>query len=214
MDVTLEDADELLELSTQQPERSKQAFFSSGNEHPCMEHKDNPHDNQTASFEGSVEELMEQGEEQSETTPKVATHTRATSFSQSKQMRRKATPRSTYSSISHHDDVMYYRSLLQNRDSPASISALNEINLKSQSRQNFATNLNRCLFSMPVRKASNVSGAQGKHKLDPEWIALIKSIVFQYRVLEPWEDYSKAWSECRKAIDTANRGLKFASKKK
>ena len=71
---------------------------------------------------------------------------------------------------------------------------------------NYATNLNRQLFSAEERSHSDVhvSGLCGKNKLDIVRVEMIKKSAFP---LSPLEVESKAWQECIKAIDTANRTL-------
>ena len=77
----------------------------------------------------------------------------------------------------------------------------------SASRQNFATNVMRKLFTRAKRKTSNVNGVLGKTKLDVDKVEYIKSITFKMYPLDQKETLESAWSKCRGAIDEANRRL-------
>ena len=54
---------------------------------------------------------------------------------------------------------------------------------------------------------SNVKGVKGKKQLSPNRIERIKQIVFNHFPLDTGEEYEKAWSNCRKAIDENSRKL-------
>ena len=77
----------------------------------------------------------------------------------------------------------------------------------SASRQNFATNVMRKLFTRAERETSNVNGVLGKSQLDVERVEYIKSVTFKMYPLEQKESLESAWSKCRSAIDEANRRL-------
>ena len=81
------------------------------------------------------------------------------------------------------------------------------IRSKSCSRKNFATNLARELFTPEERCTSNVAGACGKQKLDPEKVYFIKNSLFEHFPLSSTENSHKAWQDCVKAIDSASRNL-------
>ena len=78
------------------------------------------------------------------------------------------------------------------------------IRISSSSRRNFATNVNRQIFSEEERMTSNVSGTRGKLQLK---VAFIKRVAFQQFPLKAEERAKKAWSDCIEAIDEANRRL-------
>ena len=79
------------------------------------------------------------------------------------------------------------------------------IRSKSCSRKNFATNLARELFTPEERCTSNVAGACGKQKLDPDKVYFIKNSSFEHFPLSSTENSHKAWQDCVKAIDSASR---------
>ena len=81
------------------------------------------------------------------------------------------------------------------------------IRISSSSRRNFATNVNRQIFSEEERMTSNVSGTRGKLQLDSAKVAFIKRVAFQQFPLKGEERAKKAWSDCIEAIDEANRRL-------
>ena len=96
--------------------------------------------------------------------------------------------------------------------SPSSVSAIqpsvyDELFKKSSSISNFAKNLVFELFEPEELKDSNCSGAHQKKSLerDPRMDLIKESIFKKFQV----EDKTKAWSACRKAIDSAIRKLRF-----
>ncbi len=96
--------------------------------------------------------------------------------------------------------------------SPSSVSAIqpsvyDELFKKSSSISNFAKNLVFELFEAEELKDSNCSGAHQKKSLerDPRMDLIKESIFKKFQV----EDKTKAWSACRKAIDSAIRKLRF-----
>lgn len=85
---------------------------------------------------------------------------------------------------------------------------------KSCSRQNFAANLVRALYSHEERKESNVAGKLGKKQLNKGTMTDIRAAVFQIYPLGVGEREEKAWSACITAIDESCRRLNRASLKK
>ena len=77
----------------------------------------------------------------------------------------------------------------------------------SGSRQNFATNVMRKLFTRAERAISNVNGVLGKSQLDVDKVEYIKSVTFKIYPVEQNESLESAWSKYRGAIDEANRHL-------
>lgn len=57
---------------------------------------------------------------------------------------------------------------------PLDSDVIMKIQYVSASRRNFSANLNRKIFTMAERKASNVNEALGKCKLDPEKLHTLK----------------------------------------
>jgi len=89
---------------------------------------------------------------------------------------------------------------------------LSQLFIKSCSRQNFAVNLVRELFTEDTRKVSNYSG-KGKKKLDEKKMEYVKKTVFLYHCcLE--KDKVEKWKECTIMIDEANRRLNNKPKKR
>ena len=74
------------------------------------------------------------------------------------------------------------------------------------------TLLIRRLFPEEVRRVSNVSG-KDKEQLDPDIISYVKKTAFERWPLAQDEKFSKEWSECKIAIDEANRRLNRPAKK-
>jgi hypothetical protein len=96
--------------------------------------------------------------------------------------------------------------------SPSSVSAIqpsvyDELFKKSSSISNLAKNLVFELFEAKELKDSNCSGVHQKKSLerDPRMDLIKESIFKKFQV----EDKTKAWSACRKAIDSAIRKLRF-----
>ena len=87
------------------------------------------------------------------------------------------------------------------------------VRIQSSSRRNFAKNIAVLAFTKQERMTSNVQGVMGKKQLSPNRIDRIKQIVFNHYPLETGEEYEKAWSSCRKAIDENSRKMKQNQKK-
>ena len=87
------------------------------------------------------------------------------------------------------------------------------IQRNSCSRRNFAVNLVRNIFDENTRKLSNVAGKLGKLKMNPVLMDYVKSLTFQYYLLEPFEREKKEWSNSVLAIDESNRRLNNKPKK-
>ena len=81
------------------------------------------------------------------------------------------------------------------------------LKMDSSSRKNFAANLVRQLFTEEERAASNVRGKGGKAQLNPAKIDVVRIKAIEMWPLESYENEKKAWSDCIKAIDEANRRL-------
>ena len=78
---------------------------------------------------------------------------------------------------------------------------------ESSSRKNFSANLVRQLFTEEERASSNVRGKGGKAQLNQAKIDVVKAKTFEMHPLELFENEKKAWGDCIKAIDEANRRL-------
>ena len=63
------------------------------------------------------------------------------------------------------------------------------------------------IFTRAERAVSNVNGVLGKSQLDVDKVAYIKSVTFKMYPLQQNESMKSAWSNCRGAIDEANRRL-------
>ncbi len=87
------------------------------------------------------------------------------------------------------------------------LSVYDELFKKSLSSSNFVKNLVFELFEAEELKDSNCSGAHQKKSLerDPHMDLIKESIFKKFQV----ENKTKAWSACRKAIDSAIRKLRF-----
>lgn len=84
--------------------------------------------------------------------------------------------------------------------------------IKSCSRQNFAVNLVRELFTEDTRKVCNVSGRLGKQKLDVKKMEYVQATVFCYHGCLD-RDKEARWKECVVMIDESNRRLNNKPKK-
>jgi len=89
---------------------------------------------------------------------------------------------------------------------------LSQLFIKSCSRQNFAVNLVRELFTEDTRKVSNVSGRLGKQKLDVKKMEYVQATVFRYHGCLDKEKEAR-WKECVVMIDESNRRLNNKPKK-
>ena len=90
---------------------------------------------------------------------------------------------------------------------PLDSDIIMKIRYVSASRRNFSANLNCKIFTMTERKASNVNGALGKCKLDPEKIAYIKKVTFRMYWLSSKESEAVEWGNSVHAIDEVKRRL-------
>ena len=88
-----------------------------------------------------------------------------------------------------------------------SASFLMSVKMNSCSRQNFAVNLVRQLFTEDERRISNVAGKMNKHKMDVSRIAAVKASALQLYPVDVGETIEKAWASCIKSIDESNRRL-------
>ena len=86
-------------------------------------------------------------------------------------------------------------------------SVLIEAQRQSCSRNNFAANLVRKVFSAEEMKTSNVRGVLGKTRLNPRKIDQIKEVVFQIYPCGTGEKPDSIWRACCKAIDESCRRL-------
>lgn len=82
-----------------------------------------------------------------------------------------------------------------------------EILNQSNSRQNFAWKLCQFFFSVGELEGCNCYGRKGKKPLDINRLNKIQALSFQYFPLTVIEDYTKAWSNCRIAIDKGIRNI-------
>ena len=97
---------------------------------------------------------------------------------------------------------------------PLDSDVIMKIRYVSSSRRNFSANLNRKLFTMAERKASNVNGALGKCKLDPAKIEYIKRVTFRMYPLNSKESEAVEWGNSVSAIDEVNRRLNTTKNRK
>ena len=93
---------------------------------------------------------------------------------------------------------------------------------KSKSRRNFAAHLTRLVFTPRERLESNCNGRNGKHKLDPVRLQVIRNTIFKYypckqstlvldgdTISTGDSDENTVWyRDCAQAIDESNRVLK------
>lgn len=83
---------------------------------------------------------------------------------------------------------------------------LETVKRESSSVGNFAARLNCKVFTVEERMLSNVSGSQGKQKLDPQKILAIKNATFATYPTD-MKNKPAVWKGCVKAIDEINRRL-------
>ena len=101
--------------------------------------------------------------------------------------------------VAGNQPLSYIRELL-------SSSEITPIYVKSKNRNNFAALLVECLFDVPTRPKSNVTG-RGKERLDPEIMQYIKAKDFEfYECLA--SEVKEEWKKCIKSIDDKSRALK------
>ena len=85
------------------------------------------------------------------------------------------------------------------------IAKVKRIVNQSNSRQNFAWKLCRYFFS--ELQGCNCYGRKGKKPLDTDRLKKIQDLSFHYFPLTVVEDFTKAWSNCRIAIDKGIRNI-------
>lgn len=90
---------------------------------------------------------------------------------------------------------------------------INRVRLNSCSRENFAANLTRELFTDEERMNSNVSGKCGKEKLNKDLVQVIYDVVFREYPVGTSEKSERCWAKCIRAIDAANRKLALVKRK-
>ena len=86
-------------------------------------------------------------------------------------------------------------------------SKIREILNQSNSRQNFAWKLCQYFFSVSELEGCNCYGRKGKKPLETQRLNKIQALSFHYYPLTVVEDYTKAWSNCRIAIDKGIRNI-------
>lgn len=87
------------------------------------------------------------------------------------------------------------------------MSRLLAIKSNSCSRENFAANVNKELFSKEERMHSNVKGVLDKMKLNTQKISYIQQQTFQFFPLMAADNRKQCWARCVRAIDSCNRQL-------
>ena len=88
-----------------------------------------------------------------------------------------------------------------------SARTVTSIREQSCSRQNFAVNMVRALYTQDERTQSNVSGRKGKMKLEPQKMGMVKVSTFQMYPCGVGETAEKAWGMCIKSIDESCRRM-------
>ena len=86
---------------------------------------------------------------------------------------------------------------------------MKEILNQSNSRQNFAWKLCQHFFDVSELRGSNTYGRKGKKPLDANRVKTIQALAFLYFPLTSVEEYPKAWSNCRIAIDKGIRNIAY-----
>ncbi|XP_071949888.1 uncharacterized protein [Antedon mediterranea] len=82
-----------------------------------------------------------------------------------------------------------------------------EVHRWATSPRNFALGLVRKLFTKDEMRNSNVNGKQGREKLDPVRIRIVKDLVIEYYKI-PFIDQSFIWKHCIISIDEGCRRLR------
>lgn len=82
-----------------------------------------------------------------------------------------------------------------------------DISHNSCSRENFASNLVKELFTKEERAKSNVKGMFGKPKLCIKKIEYVRQQTLKFFPVTSTENEKKCWANCVKAIDSASRQL-------
>ena len=86
-----------------------------------------------------------------------------------------------------------------------------EIRTKAASVKNFAVHLTRMLFQPEELRGRNVRGVAGKQPLNPDKVKVIMDAVCKFYPAPP-EGRDFQWRDCRKAVDTYLRGIKFSER--
>ena len=86
-----------------------------------------------------------------------------------------------------------------------------EIRSKAASVKNFAVHLTRMLFQPEELRGRNVRGVAGKQPLNPDKVKVIMDAVCKFYPAPP-EGRDFQWRDCRKAVDTYLRGIKFSER--
>ena len=89
------------------------------------------------------------------------------------------------------------------------LTILFAVRSKALSVRNFAVQLNRALFKPEELQGRNVRGMGGKQPLNPEKIQTIKNVICKYYPTPP-DGRDSQWRECRTAVNTFFRGIKFS----
>ena len=87
------------------------------------------------------------------------------------------------------------------------LARIKDILNQSNSRQNFAWKLCQFFFDVSELEGCNCYGRKGKKPLDIRRLKKIQALAFLYFPLTTIEDYPKAWSNCRIAIDKGIRNI-------
>ena len=82
---------------------------------------------------------------------------------------------------------------------------------KAASVKNFAVHLTRMLFQPEELRGRNVRGVAGKQPLNPDKVKVIMDAVCKFYPAPP-EGRDFQWRDCRKAVDTYLRGIKFSER--
>ena len=86
-----------------------------------------------------------------------------------------------------------------------------EFRSKAASVKNFAVHLTRMLFQPEELRGRNVRGVTGKQPLNPDKVKVIMDAVCKFYPAPP-EGRDFQWRDCRKAVDTYLRGIKFSER--
>ena len=82
-----------------------------------------------------------------------------------------------------------------------------DIRHSSCSRENFASNTVKELFSKDERLRCNVKGVFGKSKFDIRKMEYVRRQTFKFFPISSTENEKKCWANCVKAIDSSSRQL-------
>ena len=92
-----------------------------------------------------------------------------------------------------------------------SMDILLKLKNEANSRRNFALQQAEQMFTYDERLTSNCQGKRGKKQLDKR-LEIIRQNTLRLWPLENKEDESKAWHDCRRAIDEGGRQLNHRAK--